>query len=145
MRSKTTTTIPTILLVLLFCSCDSRDPNWKETHPAAGEVYVDGQPAAMLRVTCTNVNGMDTENPTLSSATTDEQGKFEISTYERGDGLPEGEYVLTFMWGELSAIKGYVGPDKLKEKYLDPEKSEHKFTVVPGEPTELGRIDLTTK
>ncbi len=133
------------MLVLLFCSCDSRDPNWKETHPASGEVYVDGQPAAMLRIHCTNVNGMDKENPSMSSAMTDEQGKFEISTYEKADGLPEGDYVLTFMWGELSPISGYGGPDKLKKKYADPEKSEHKFSVVTGEPTEIGRIDLETK
>ena len=145
MRLTIRTTLPTILLLLVFCSCSSRDPNWKETHPATGEVYVDGQPAALLRVTCTNVNGLDQDKPTLSSGTTDEEGKFQISTYEQADGLPEGEYVLTFMWGKLSAVSGYGGPDQLKNKYQDPEKSEHKFTVVKGEPTDLGRIELTTK
>ncbi len=145
MRLTTTVMIPGILLMFLFCSCKSRDPNWKETHPAKGEVYVDGQPAEFLRVMCTNVNGIDKENPTVSSATTDKDGKFEISTYEKGDGLPEGEYVLTFMWGQLDRISGYGGPDKLKQKYLDPKKSEHKFTVVKGKPTDLGRIELKTK
>ncbi len=145
MQLATRTTIPAILLILFLCSCNSRDPNWKETHPASGEVYVDGQPAELLRVRCTNVAGMDKENPTVSSATTDKEGKFEISTYEQADGLPEGEYVLTFMWGELNPISGYGGPDKLKKKYLDPKKSEHKFTVVAGEPTDLGRLDLKTK
>ncbi len=145
MRLTSATTLPLLLLAVLFCSCNSRDPNWKETFPATGEVYVDGQPAARLRVTCVDVNGMDKENPTTSSATTDEEGKFEISTYEKGDGLPEGEYALTFMWGELNSISGYGGPDKLKNKYSDPKKSEHKFTVEEGKPTDLGRIELKTK
>ena len=145
MRLTFNPTLPLLLLALLLCSCDSRDPNWKETYPATGEVYVDGQPAGRLRVTCVNANGLDAESPTVSKATTDQDGKFKISTYEDGDGLPEGEYVLTFMWGEYNSISGYGGPDKLKNKYADPKKSEHKFTVVKGEPTDLGRIELTIK
>jgi hypothetical protein len=133
-------------LMFLFGACGGRDPNWKETHPVTGEVYVDGAPAAMLLVNCTDLAGIDTEQPTLSKAYTDDAGKFEISTYETGDGMPEGEYVLTFMWGKFDAIsRGYSGPDKLKDKYLDPKKSEHKFTVEKGKPTDLGRIELTTK
>ncbi len=146
MRWTTRLAVPSLLLTLLFCSCSDKDPNWKETYPVTGEIYVDGAPAAQLAVRCTDVNGLDKEQPTLSSAFTDEGGKFEISTYETGDGMPEGEYVLTFEWGQWNLVSGsYGGDDKLKGKYLDPKKSEHKFTVVEGEPTEIGRIDLKTK
>lgn len=110
-----------------------------------GEVYVDGAPAAQVVIQCTNVLGLDKEQPTISKAVTDDAGKFEISTYESGDGMPEGDYVLTFTWGDYNAIARSYGPDKLKNKYADPDKSEHKFTVVKGEPTDLGRIDLQTK
>ncbi len=111
-----------------------------------GEVYVDGAPVGMLAVRCTAVAGLDSENPTASSAFTDDEGKFEISTYETGDGVPEGEYVLTFEWGKMNLISNqYGGPDKLKGRYMDAEKSENKFTVVTGEPTEIPRIELTTK
>jgi hypothetical protein len=41
--------------------------------------------------------------------------------------------------------RDYSGPDKLNDRYSDPEKSEIKVTVMPGEPTDLGEIKLTTK
>ena len=70
----------------------------------------------------------------------------EIATYEASDGVPEGEYVLTFMWGKINLISGgYGGPDKLNGRYTDPETSEVKVTVKAGEATELGTIELTTK
>ena len=40
--------------------------------------------------------------------------------------------------------RGYDG-DKLNGRYTDPQKSAIKFTVEPGEPIDLGTIDLTTK
>lgn len=136
---------PVLLAALLCCSC-AEDTNRKETFPVTGEVYVDGEPAANLAVRCTDVNGLDQEQPTVSSAFTNEEGKFEISTYESGDGVPEGDYILTFEWGNWNMVSGsYGGPDKLKGKYKDPDASEQKFTVVKGQPTDLGRIDLTTK
>lgn len=39
----------------------------------------------------------------------------------------------------------YGGPDKLKDKYSDPKKSECKVTVEKGKPADMGQIDLTTK
>lgn len=131
---------------LLLCSCGKKDESRKETYPVSGVVTVDGQAVDALAVRCTDVNGLDKENPTISSAFTDEEGKFEISTYESADGMPAGEYVLTFMWGEWNMISGsYGGPDQLKDRYADPKTSEVKFTVKEGEPTELGTIELTTK
>ena len=78
-------------------------------------------------------------------AFTDEEGKFEISTYESSDGVPAGEYALTFMWGKWNMSGSYGGPDKLNDRYTDPKTSEVKVTVKDGEPTDLGTIELTTK
>lgn len=137
--------VPFLFLTLLFASCGGSDPNRKEVFPVTGEVYVDGAPVAQVAVQCTNVAGIDSEQPTVSKAITNEEGKFEISTYESADGVPEGDYVLTFTWGDFNAISRSFGPDKFKGKYADPKKSEHKFSVVTGKPTDLGRFDLTTK
>ena len=77
---------------------------------------------------------------------TDVEGKFAISTYQSGDGLPEGEYALTFMWGQLNLIsKSYGGPDKLNGRYLNAQTSEHRVTVEAGDPIDLGRIELSTR
>ena len=131
---------------LLLSSCNKEEAFRKETFPVTGEVYVDGQPAAQLAVECHDVAGIDKEHPTVSQAYTDESGKFQIATYEAADGVPAGEYVLTFMWGQYNAISAsYGGPDKLNDRYTDAETSEERFKVVEGEPTDLGRIELTTK
>ncbi len=135
-----------VLLAIGFNSCGKQDASRKPTYPVTGEVYVDGQPAANLAVRCISVAGLDKENPTFSSAFTDEQGRFAISTYEKADGVPEGEYVLTFEWGQWDFVSGqYGGPDKLKGRYKDPATSKIRFKVEAGKPTNLGRIELTTK
>ena len=131
---------------LLSCSCGDKIPDRKPTFPVTGEVYVDGQPAAQLQVTCHDVKGIDTADPTVSAALTDQDGKFAVSTYQSGDGVPEGEYVLTFVWGKFDLIsKSYGGADRLKGRYSDPQKSAWRFRVEAGKPIDLGCIELSTK
>ena len=143
--SMTRLAVPAVFCILL-CSCGKEDQFRKETYPVAGVVYVDGQPAANLAVRCIDVNGIDKENPTTSSALTDKEGKFEIATYESADGVPEGEYVLTFTWGDWNLISGtYGGPDKLNGRYADHKSSQVRYKVEKGNPNDLGRIDLSTK
>ncbi len=135
-----------VMCCLVLCSCGDKDPSRKDTYPVTGTVKVDAQPGANLAVKCVSVNGLDKENPTVSSAFTNEEGEFEISTYESSDGVPAGEYVLTFMWGSWNPVSGsYGGPDKLNGRYDDPKESTFKVTVKDGEPTDLGEIELTTK
>jgi hypothetical protein len=141
---------PVLVLVgisLLLASCSRQaGPPRKETFPVKGEVYVDGKPAGSLAVTCVDVKGMDAKQPTNSTAMTGEDGKFEISTYQKADGVPEGEYILTFEWGQLNLINmSYGGPDKLNGRYKESKDSKHRFKVEKGKPTDLGKIELTTK
>jgi hypothetical protein len=135
-----------ICLSLPSCSSKVEIPNRKETFPVSGTLLVDGNPAEDVQVTCHDVNGIDKQNPTTSATNTDSDGTFTISTYMAGDGVPPGEYVLTFFWGQTNVFsKEYVGPDKLNDRYRDPKKSEIKFEVERGQPTDLGTIELTTK
>jgi hypothetical protein len=132
--------------LVAIASCSSRDPNWKETFPVTGEVYVDGQPAAMLQVALHDRVGIDKSQPTFSSTFTGNDGRFALSTYEDGDGVPAGEYAITFLWGELNMFSmQYGGPDKLRGQYSDPKKTTFEVKVEPGKPTDLGRIELSTK
>jgi hypothetical protein len=130
---------------LLLCSCSKSVDYGKETHPVTGSVFVDGQPAALLTVTLHDVKGFDSENPSVSTAMTKEDGTFAVSTFEAEDGVPVGEYTATFQWGKLNPIKNAFEGDQLKGRYMDPRKSEVKVTVSEGEPTDMGRIDLKTK
>lgn len=131
---------------VFFSSCGPKGPPQKETFPVKGTVSVDGQPAGTLAVYCNNVVGMDTKMPTVSQTFTKDDGSFEISTYGQSDGVPEGEYTLTFMWGKPDKLHGgYGGPDKLNGRYKDPKASKSRFKVEKGKPVDLGKIELTTK
>ncbi|HAH47385.1 hypothetical protein [Gimesia sp.] len=136
------------LFPLMFSACGSvEEPHTKETFPVTGKITVDGQePGSPIKITCHKLDEIDTEHPTISGSQTANDGTFEISTYTSGDGMPEGEYALTFLWGKMNMMsRSYGGPDKLKKRYTNPEKSEIKFTVEPGKPVDLGVIELTTK
>lgn len=134
----------TILAMVVGCS--PQGPPRTATYPVTGQVFVDGQPAAELAVFFTNINGVDKDQPTFSTANTDAEGKFKVSTYESGDGIPEGTYAVTFIWGQMNLMSmSYGGPDKLKDRYSDPENSPFKVTVKRGEPADMGKLSLTTK
>ncbi len=137
-----------VFLALVTSSCgEKRDEGRKTTFPVTGRLLVDGKPpGSPVAVRCYPVEGIDKKQPTVSSAFTANDGAFQISTYESGDGIPEGKYILTFMWGKRNAFTmQYGGPDKLKGRYSNKKKSQIKVTVTAGEPVDLGTIELTTK
>jgi hypothetical protein len=132
------------MLILAGCSQpDTRVP----TYPVRGRITVDGKPpGSALQIECHPVAGIDTRNPTVSRTESDEAGNFKISTYAAGDGVPAGDYVLTVTWLTFNLMsRDYTGPDKLNDRYSNPETSSVKVTVRPGEETDLGEIKLTTK
>jgi hypothetical protein len=138
-------TIMVLSACLSGCS-KSVDPSRKETSPVKGEVTVDGKAAALVRIELHDVKGFDTKSPTIPHGITDDQGKFEILTYDLADGAPEGEYTATFTWQELKIMgQEMESPDKLKGKYATPEKSTIKVKVEKGKPTDMGKIELKTK
>ena len=125
---------------MILCGCAKPDDGRKQTTPLTGEVYVDNQPAAGVHVKFHEVKGMDTANPTVSATITNDAGKFAASTYDEGDGVPEGEYTVTFEWSELNKFSMQYEGDKLNGKYSNPEKSDRRVKVANGKPTDLGRI-----
>ena len=142
------------LCCLLLCmttvgltGCGGEKPFRKPTSVVTGKVTVDGvAPTSAITIECHPVNGMDAKHPTVSQTVTGPEGTFKISTYEAGDGVPAGDYVLTLYWGEFNLMSNsYSGPDKLKDRYRDPKTSEIKLTVKEGKPTDLGTIVITTK
>lgn len=128
--------------------CGSSEPQGGprvKTSAVTGIVHVDGQPASYLRVVA-NPAGDNGAVPITPAALTTPDGKFELSTYESGDGLPAGEYKLTFQWGEISLLNGQYSGDKFKGKYAKPEASTVTVKVADGDPpVDLGVIELTSK
>jgi hypothetical protein len=73
--------------------------------------------------------------PLHPSTRVGEDGGFQVSTYDRNDGLPEGEYVVTVRWRkwivEMNEEREH-GPDLLSGKYSDPKTSTLRATVKKG-------------
>ena len=130
-----------IIAACVGCPGEQKGGPRVETFPLTGKVLVDGTPAAHVRVTC-HPQGETAIAYELVDHT-DDEGMFSIGTYEAADGLPVGEYKLTFMWMEGKML----GPqtDRLNGAYVDPEKSEYTATIKEGEESDMGTIELTTK
>jgi hypothetical protein len=125
--------------------------NQKKTIPVHGEVTVDGKAGHGVRIYFSPKAGPDTANPTATTATAGEDGKFEAGTYSSNDGAPAGEYALTFEWIDPTKPIRLLGgggppPDQFNGKYIDIKKSTHSVTVPEGATeVEVPRIELTTK
>jgi hypothetical protein len=113
----------------------------KNVFPLAGKVTIDGKP---LQLT-----GRQKIIVTLHDAANKRQGllerpfvecnaggEFAFRTYGDRDGVPPGNYVLTFTQLVDRGKRGYLGPDGLKNLYNDPDKSEFSIAHTKG-----GRTD----
>ncbi|HXY33700.1 MAG TPA: hypothetical protein VEI07_05695 [Planctomycetaceae bacterium] len=110
----------------------------------AGRVTVDGMAPSgkgALYVILNDAKKFDpqpSKNPPPHFAVCDAEGKFEFMTYDPGDGVPVGNYVVTFVQlhhPESGAARRsfnrtitMVGPDELKNLYNDPEKNQNEKT-----------------
>lgn len=137
------------LTVAMVVGCGQAEHAYhkKPTTKVTGRVTVDGQPpGSPVSITCHPEGEADVTNPTITQGLTDKEGAFSLSTYEQGDGVPSGDYHLTFFWGKFNAISArFSGPDRLKKRYDTPAKSPVEFSVTDTQPIDLGEISLTTK
>lgn len=109
-------------------------------------MLVDGKPAQKLSVICHDIHRTDKLSGPRPIGLTGDDGRIEFSTYQKADGVPEGEYVLTFTWREWDdEWKKPTGPDRLAGRYADPEHSAIRLIVKSGEPADLGKIELLTE
>ncbi len=143
--STKTTSLFCFLAALVLAGCAKQEPKGgprQETVPLSGTVSVDGKPEKGITVYC-HPQEEGSVNRVLSGST-DETGKVIISTYISGDGVPPGNYNLTFKW--LKKGKGLgKAKDIFKGRYASPEKSKFKINAIKGEPAEFDEIKLTTK
>ena len=132
------------LTLLALAGCAKQGPKGgprQETVPLSGTVSVDGKPEKGIAVSCHPQE--EGSGKRVLSGSTDETGKVIVSTYTAGDGVPPGNYNLTFKW--LKKGKGLgKAKDIFKGRYADPKKSKFKIDAKQGEPTEFDEIKLTT-
>lgn len=111
-----------------------------EVHPVSGSVVVGGAPAVGVKVVF---------HPEIEAASqfvfprtkSDQHGKFVLSTYEPGDGVPAGQYVVTASWkssdssnsDEVHPDELSSGDEKLDVLFTDPDRSPLHALVEEGD------------
>jgi hypothetical protein len=104
----------------------------KPTMRVTGKVLVDGAAPEIPVVVKAYPEGGATQDQAPSSGGTGADGVFELSTYNQGDGLPAGDYKLTFVCTELKlggAALGGAPLDKLGGQYANPKTTPFSVTV----------------
>jgi glycine/D-amino acid oxidase-like deaminating enzyme len=151
MRSKpgilvTAVVFAALAWVVLLPACgDGR----RRVYPVTGQILIDDgpqpRPAAKAFV---SFHAVDDPDPRVVRpfAQADDDGRFAASTYVTGDGLPAGEYVVTFTWPEPSGLfkQDWEGKDRLRGLYNDPKTSRFRVRVEPR-PNELTPFKLALK
>lgn len=94
----------------------------------SGVITVDGQPVGDLKVQLIPMDP-DPAAPRIVDLFTDEDGGFQFSTYQAGDGVPPGKYKL--LVEQLRNVGGgrRVGPDGLKNLYNSIESPAAEIQV----------------
>ena len=137
---------------LTMSSCGSGEPRGGPRVPTfsvKGEVYVDGKPAAGVVARAFPVaNDSNDPSATNFTAMSGPNGELEFGTYISKDGLPAGEYAITFTWPVINLMKRGKSPgqdDKLNGRYDTIDTAPAKVTVVKDKASDLGRIELKSE
>ena len=133
--------IVSAILCLTVVGCSSSEPR-AAVHPAKGEVFCGGKPAAGAVV---HLHPMQKDGQPPAYATVEEDGTFQLSTYRAKDGAAAGDYIVTIVWRDEYAVEDerdkLVGPDKLGDRYSRVEASPLRATIRAGK-NELPRWEV---
>ena len=116
-----------------------------ERFPVAGEILVDGRPAAGAQVRLYRLHAGPDLARAVAWGRTDEHGAFDVKTLGWADGAPAGKYAVTVAY-EPATIRGeeYLpGPHVLADELADPRTTSLVVEVL-AEPNQLGVLDLDT-
>jgi hypothetical protein len=133
------------LAALALASCGK--PDFHKVYPVKGKILVDGLPAAECLIYLNRTFDDDHPRRVTPYALTDADGEFQITSYVKGDGAPEGEYVVTVEWRERSGLlkNNFEGIDRLGGAYAKAEgnKARPGFVIRVGRgPQELPPFEL---
>ncbi|MFO0811257.1 MAG: hypothetical protein U0746_21720 [Gemmataceae bacterium] len=111
------------LIVLTAAGCSKGGPT---KYPVRGIVLVNGVPTGMVVVQFSNTDPAVTGNARCPTALTKADGTFTMLTTKQDDGVPPGEYIVTFMHLDRPDP---IPNDLLRGAYSDPAKSTFRVKV----------------
>jgi hypothetical protein len=134
---------PFSMVLIISCvtvGCGKAKNPWDTVYPASGTVVYEGKPLAGAQITLIPEDG-DVPNTVRPTATTDEDGSFELGTYSKNDGAPAGTYRVLALHYPIVGSKENpsAGPNDLPKKYANQATTDLKLEVTPdgADPTEL--------
>ena len=127
-----------LVSAVVFVGCSGeKPPAGPLAYPVKGKVVYRGQPARGFKVAFHPIELWEGSH-FFPTGTTDENGEFQLQSYQPCDGAPAGEYVVTF-----ECLQTMRGPDpddvdqptfdRLQGRYNNPQTSQYKVTVQEGE------------
>lgn len=145
-------TIAAAGLAVCLCSCEQAQKGGidrKPVQPVTGKLTLNGEPAPagmqiLAHPKAEIESGRQAYRPINGHV--DENGTLSFTTYDKGDGLPTGQYVLTFEWRPMRQTIAMFGApqfyeDQLQGKFVDPAASEYTIAIAEGE-NDIGQFDL---
>ena len=114
--------------------CGEAKPDRVAVYPAAGTITFKGQPMTGATVAL-HPKSAPAESVPTPRANVGKDGSFKVSTFNAGDGAPEGEYVLTVQW--YKPIKQGTdlvsGPNVIPPRYSNPQTSDKVIKIAAGQ------------
>ncbi|MEW4562023.1 carboxypeptidase-like regulatory domain-containing protein [Bremerella sp. JC770] len=133
------------LCIVLLSGCEADRTPSVQVYPVSGKVLVDDQPANGAMVTFHPAEAVANPRAQRSYATVDDDGNFQLSTYQPADGAPPGKYAVTISWpGKLprGADLTAVPPDRLRGRFISPQKP-YKMVTVPEQEIVLDPFEIS--
>lgn len=130
-----------LLTLVLFSGCGGSKP-WETAYPASGILTHKGQPVKDAELAFFPLDEKVPES-VLPKAKTNENGEFNVSTYNNGDGAPAGKYKVTAIHHEI-VITGEsmtAKPNDLPKKYSSKETTD-LIVEIDQKATKIPPIDL---
>jgi hypothetical protein len=122
-----------VLVTLAALGCGEAQPDRVAVHRVSGAITLKGRP--MPGAFLTFHPRTPVANVPTPRGSVDRNGAFKLSTYDGGDGAPEGEYLVTVQWYKPVTRGGDVvaGPNVIPGKYAAPATSNISVRVAAGE------------
>ena len=119
-------------VLVVLAGCGAEEEIRPDLSPAAGSLMINGEPAAGAMLVFDPADGKEFDaRGTRPRATVQEDGTFEVTTYQQGDGAPAGDYQVAVLWFENPDASNPW--DKLGNQYANPKKTDIRVTVREGE------------
>jgi hypothetical protein len=125
---------------LLFPACAKSER--KPVYPVEGRVLFDGKPVPGAQVILHPL-GDDKDHPVRPLGQVAADGTFRLTTYDAGDGAPEGAYAVTVaLLKKPAGVEGDLSRNVLPARYANPQTSPLRAEIGKGG-TELPPFQLT--